>query len=437
MTESFVLTRKNGETITVLYSSVDHDNLMKHKHKWYLDSHGYIRGKISEGRSNSMHRYVIQNLMGLVIKKGYVVDHINNIRTDNRRENLRILSKKANSRNRKLKKLKFNGLNHRGDYYNVYVNDGGKRKYIGRAKTQEQGAEASDVWALNQPDYSPENYILNFPERQDEFKKKRVEDILEKKIIEKKGTNYRGVFCGKNCFTARIQKDGIFISLYRSKSDIECANAFDEYVVKNNLNKQLNFPEKYPDYKISKPIKTEGVEISPGVIKLKLKKDHGFEFLVSKDDYEKTIKYCSCYVEKSGYLKLGGPYNSKCHRVVMNVNDPDEHIDHINGNPADNRRENLRIATALENSRNRKKKTGSSSKYLNVYKNGKYWSCCASHYHKEIFKRTFKIEEEAARWRDLFFIRNPSYTGFALNFKWTDQDIEEWSNKPRFEEFKK
>ena len=62
------------------------------QHTWYWHRHGYIQATI-DGELVLMHRW----LMGA--KKGQEIDHINNDKTDNRRENLRFCTRSQNLTN--------------------------------------------------------------------------------------------------------------------------------------------------------------------------------------------------------------------------------------------------------------------------------------------------------------------------------------------------
>ena len=59
------------------------------KHCWYLDSNGYPMTYTA--RSKTLHK----NLLGKQ-QKGYVIDHINRNKLDNRLSNLRVITQKEN-----------------------------------------------------------------------------------------------------------------------------------------------------------------------------------------------------------------------------------------------------------------------------------------------------------------------------------------------------
>lgn len=70
----------------------------------------------------------------------------------------------------------------------------------------------------------------------------------------------------------------------------------------------------------------------------------------------------------------GKSYNA--HRIIwkwMTGQEPPDIIDHINGNPLDNRWVNLREATPMQNSANAKLSCRNTSGYKNVIKNGNRW----------------------------------------------------------------
>jgi hypothetical protein len=96
------------------------------------------------------------------------------------------------------------------------------------------------------------------------------------------------------------------------------------------------------------------------------------------------------------------------HRLIVNAK-LGEHVDHINGNGLDCRRENLRICTNAENRRNMRISRGE-SQYKGVarsHKNGsRYWEAYIWKDNKKINLGWYHTEEEAAR----------AYNAVALTF---------------------
>lgn len=87
------------------------------------------------------------------------------------------------------------------------------------------------------------------------------------------------------------------------------------------------------------------------------------------------------------------------HRWLLNVTDPAVQVDHKNGNPLDNRRENLRPATRAQNNMNARKRAGStSSRYKGVswYRPGSKWRACIQVDHKQVSLGYYDDEISAA-----------------------------------------
>lgn len=87
------------------------------------------------------------------------------------------------------------------------------------------------------------------------------------------------------------------------------------------------------------------------------------------------------------------------HRLLAKPN-PDQHVDHINGDGLDCRRANLRLCTDAENRRNMRKTRGASRfKGVSVdpRQPGKPW-CASIHYeNKKVSLGSYETEVEAAR----------------------------------------
>ena len=128
-----------------------------------------------------------------------------------------------------------------------------------------------------------------------------------------------------------------------------------------------------------------------------------YSAIVDDEDYEYLNQWKWCY--SYGYAvrticKKGKQTQIRMHRVILNP-PKDKHIDHINRNRLDNRKENLRICNTAENSRNQigNFRLRKYSKYKGVKKNAncKTWSARINFNKKCIYLGSFKTEKEAAK----------------------------------------
>ena len=73
-------------------------------------------------------------------------------------------------------------------------------------------------------------------------------------------------------------------------------------------------------------------------------------------------------------------------------------VDHINGNPLDNRRENLRVCTHAENMFNKKIYKNNSSGIKGIYFDNRKNRWCAQliKNNKKVFRKTYKSKTEAS-----------------------------------------
>lgn len=123
----------------------------------------------------------------------------------------------------------------------------------------------------------------------------------------------------------------------------------------------------------------------------------GVKFKFDLDDWDKVTQH-SWSTLKSGYLVC--TYKQKqirLHRLVTNAPDNGLVIDHINGDKLDNRKENLRITTQKNNSRNLALSKNNRTGVTGVSKtpNGKYRARIMVD-RKEIRLGTFETLKEAA-----------------------------------------
>lgn len=410
-------------------SKEDYDDIAKYS--WSRSRFGYIQN-MTLGK---MHRYIILKRMKLVVEKGYVVDHINSKKHDNRRSNLRIVTIAQNTQNNASRK----NVNSSTQYRNVYktksktnpwcaaVRLNGKRIYLGNYDSDIHAAEAFDCWLYHQTKIEPLLFKFNFPNN-------NYETMVP--FVKKEQTSkYRGVFKAKNNrFIATVFINGKSVKLGDFLDEIDAANAVDNAILKHNLRGTVNFPANFPDCVPLQNIHILKRDIDNVVDCVQLiTRNNDIEkanVTIDRDDYDSVKNYPLSFGSSRQYVKLS--INGKyvlLHRFIMGVTDPAVFVDHIDGNGLNCTRKNLRLSNALQNAQNRTTKhTGV------VNENGKYRAKIFSG-NKNVFRKTYTLEDDARRARDIFLIDNPQYRHKKFYNDWTPELVEKW--KKRLEALKK
>lgn len=124
------------------------------------------------------------------------------------------------------------------------------------------------------------------------------------------------------------------------------------------------------------------------MVRIKLQ-NGGYTTVDEIDGWAKNYKW---YKSTHGYV-VG--YDGKfLHRLITDAKDELE-VDHINRDKLDNRRENLRLCTRLQNNRNRSKFKNNKTGYKGVYKKRSKYQSTIRIEGKTYYLGTFNTIEEA------------------------------------------
>ena len=138
--------------------------------------------------------------------------------------------------------------------------------------------------------------------------------------------------------------------------------------------------------------------------------NQGCQTIVDDEDYEWLNKW-KWYVKKrkdgkvkavvrASFYSDGVERGVYLHRLIMGLQLWDgQSIDHVNGNPLDNRRCNLRVCTQAQNSRNRSKHKNNTSGFKGVYwrKDRGRWLSRVGYQGKSHYVGLFDTPEEASK----------------------------------------
>ncbi len=134
---------------------------------------------------------------------------------------------------------------------------------------------------------------------------------------------------------------------------------------------------------------------------IKLYLSDGTEFLVDIEDIPKIFNQAWHRFSNRGKIYVRGWDRNRrkkvlLHRLIMDVDNKNAQVDHINGNTLDNRKINLRICNSTQNIRNRPKHSNNTSGFKGVYKCESKWKVVIGVDGKRIYLGTFNCKQKAA-----------------------------------------
>lgn len=422
---------------------------------WYKNK---AYAKVNDGNNLDMlmHKYVMVHLMKTEVPKGKKVDHKNGDGLDNRRENLRIVTAAQNAANRKKRKnasSKYYGVSQKkaseknrlkNDSYVSSFHADGETIVVGYFKTEIEAAEAYDMCLAHHPKYGTEDQLgnrFNWPEKIEEYRAKPYVPQRQNTKSGKYASKFIGVQKAKKGkyavqkYCATIYHDGKTHYICGTPSEEAAAKAYDDYVYKHKLNRKFNFPERYLDHNPS-VVKTRMMDVDENTVRLIVGNNENIIFLIDREDYDKIKHYK--LTESDGRVKM--TVNKKrllVHRFIMNqlIWDGKTYVDHIDKNPYNNKKSNLRVVVPVINGQNKTKTANASSKYYGVSlklsnkSDWTAWQVIVYQGGRKVLCTTEKDEEWAARRRDLYIMNHIPASGYTMNFVWTEEDKVEWMEK--------
>lgn len=133
------------------------------------------------------------------------------------------------------------------------------------------------------------------------------------------------------------------------------------------------------------------------------------KFYFDLEDYDKIKKYCWCFLDKNSKyvmtnIKKNNSYEKLfLHNLIMDNIAKTNVVDHKNGKPYDNRKNNLRKCKQINNMKNLKLYKNNKSGYKGVHylKNEDMWFAYIQYNKKRINLGVFKNKKEAIKTRKL------------------------------------
>lgn len=158
MSESITVTIRHGNTFQI---DLDDWRRLRH-HTWTTNTAGYIR-RYNGNRLQKGHIFLHNDVMGPA-PEDHVVDHINGVKSDNRRCNLRFLTRSQNTHNSHVpcgvSRFFGVGWENKVQRWQARIRVNGVLHILGYGDTEEEAARLYDVGALQ---FHGAVARLNFP----------------------------------------------------------------------------------------------------------------------------------------------------------------------------------------------------------------------------------------------------------------------------------
>jgi hypothetical protein len=209
--------------------------------------------------------------------------------------------------------------------------------------------------------------------------------------------NGKSVFCSENCSLEKYGKTKITIS------EIPCCRCgkmfaptysqykrykYNDYVSNSFCSNECRWKKEYP-YKYHNDYVSVFVNEKEILLDFDVFEKYSKTLYVRND--KRSIYNCVMVFEEGKKILS---------RLIMSVTDKNQHIDHINGDPLDNRRSNLRVVSQQENMMNKATYKNSTSKIKGVNLNKKgLWVARIQVGNKRLFLGSSKDKEVAEKLR--------------------------------------
>lgn len=339
------LNKKSTNNLFAKVSELDYERIIN-AGNWYLNDKGYVYN----AKYGTLHKFI----MGTPPEK-MIIDHINNDRLNNTRENLHFATRPQNGNNKEIDKTncssKYRGVCKRNDNkYDVRC----ANQSLGIFKNEIEAAKKYDTYAyLKFGKDARTNNLVKYDE---------IKHLDINSLIPKKNKNLpKGIIKSnsiKESYHGQISIYG-FVVCTKSKSTIEEVERDIEILRR----KELEYHNKQPILRN---------KLNQAIIKC----SNAELYIIVDDDKWHELSLYTWYISDKGYVK--GNINNKnqlIHRYVLKKQNHEynyDDIDHINNNKLDNRVINFREVSVNHNNQNKIKKSGT-SKYKGVCKRNETW----------------------------------------------------------------